>query len=339
MRMTRGLVTVAVFLVLAVGLTQSGSDAWGREAVRQLTDAGVDIAFPDGSFLGQEPVTGYQAAVLVDQLLARMDRATACTDAMAGLPDPDFRFEDVPADHWAASAASRVAALGVRDAFPDGQLHGDDLLDGYQLASLVGQAVAAIDAKMACGERAYEARLGEVAQELSQLRAEIAAGALQGPEGPQGPVGEAGPAGPQGPQGERGPEGPAGPTGAVGPVGPAGPPGPSGPAGVQGVVGPVGPIGPAGPQGDAGRACWDVNGNGVGDPAEDVDLDGAVDVQDCQGAPGEAGPVGAQGPAGPRGPEGPTGPAGPRGPEGPQGPIGPQGPQGPQGPPGECLCD
>ncbi|MFO7545573.1 MAG: S-layer homology domain-containing protein [Trueperaceae bacterium] len=337
--MTRAIVTVGAFLVLAVGLTQSGADGWGREAVGRLTDADVEIAFPDGSFLGQEAVTGYQAAVLVDRLLARLDAATGCTDAMTGLPDPDFRFEDVPADHWAAPAAARVAALGVRDAFPDGRFQGDDLLGGYQVALLVAQALETIDAKVACGERAYEARLGEVAGELSSLRAEIAAGALQGPEGPAGPAGPAGAEGPQGQAGARGPEGPQGPRGEVGPVGPAGPPGPSGPAGVQGATGPEGPAGPAGPVGSPGRACWDLNGNGVGDVGEDLNLDGVVDIQDCQGAPGEPGPAGPRGPEGPRGTTGPAGPGGPAGPEGPQGPIGPQGPQGPQGPPGECLCD
>lgn len=337
--MTRAIVTVGLFLVLAVGLTQSGGDEWGREAVGRLTDAGVEIAFPDGSFLGQEAVTGYQAAVLVDRLLARMDSATGCTDAMAGLPDPDFRFEDVPSDHWAAPAAARVAALGVRDAFPDGQFHGDDLLGGYQVALLIAQALEAVDAKVACGERSYEARLGDVAEELSTLRAEVAAGALQGPPGPAGPAGPAGAEGPQGPPGAQGPEGPQGLRGEVGPVGPAGPPGSAGPSGVQGPTGPQGPAGPAGPEGAPGHACWDLNGNGVGDVGEDVNADGVVDVGDCQGAAGEAGPIGPAGPAGPRGPEGPAGPAGPRGPEGPQGPIGPQGPQGPQGPPGECLCD
>jgi hypothetical protein len=46
-----------------------------------------------------------------------------------------------------------------------------------------------------------------------------------------------------------------------------------------------------------GIACWDLNGNGVGDlPAEDINVDLVVDVNDCTGAQG---PQGLQGPPGP----------------------------------------
>jgi hypothetical protein len=44
--------------------------------------------------------------------------------------------------------------------------------------------------------------------------------------------------------------------------------------------------GQAGQQGPAGLACWDLNGNGIGDLAEDINLDGNYDAQDCQGPPG-----------------------------------------------------
>jgi uncharacterized protein YjbI with pentapeptide repeats len=49
-------------------------------------------------------------------------------------------------------------------------------------------------------------------------------------------------------------------------------------------------------QGPAGLPCWDLNGNGVGDPlTEDVNGDGAVDVLDCQGPQGEPGVPGDPG--------------------------------------------
>jgi hypothetical protein len=47
-----------------------------------------------------------------------------------------------------------------------------------------------------------------------------------------------------------------------------------------------------GPPGPAGLACWDLNGNGAGDPGEDVDADGVFDVLDCLGLAGPAGPPG-----------------------------------------------
>ena len=39
--------------------------------------------------------------------------------------------------------------------------------------------------------------------------------------------------------------------------------------------------GTAGPAGTDGFSCWDLNENGVADPEEDLNGDGAVDVFDC----------------------------------------------------------
>jgi formylglycine-generating enzyme required for sulfatase activity len=83
-----------------------------------------------------------------------------------------------------------------------------------------------------------------------------------------------------------------------------------------------------GPQGIPGLACWDVNGDGLQDTAEDVNGDGAWNALDCQGAQGEQGLPGEAGPEGPPGPAGPEGPAGPQGEQGIQGETGPAGPAG-----------
>jgi hypothetical protein len=109
----------------------------------------------------------------------------------------------------------------------------------------------------------------------------------------------------------------------------------------------TGPTGPTGPQGNAGAAgatgptgihCWDLNGNGINDPAEDVNGDTNFDALDCAGAQGPAGPTGPSGAAGPQGPAGATGATGPTGfgvgPTGPTGPTGDPGPAGAQGPAG-----
>ena len=122
--------------------------------------------------------------------------------------------------------------------------------------------------------------------------------------------------------GSPGPQGPQGPAGAngiacwdlngngIGDVGTedkntdgivdvldcTGPQGPQGPQGLQGLQGDPGPQGPQGPAGADGIACWDLNGNGIGDVAtEDKNLDGIVDVLDCTGPQG---PQGIQGPRG-----------------------------------------
>ena len=69
------------------------------------------------------------------------------------------------------------------------------------------------------------------------------------------------------------------------------------PAG-QAVPGPEGPAGPAGADGldgADGANCWDLNGNGLEDAEEDVNGDGQVDVQDCQGVAGADGLDGESG--------------------------------------------
>ena len=92
------------------------------------------------------------------------------------------------------------------------------------------------------------------------------------------------PQGPEGPEGPQGPEGPKGDTGDTGPEGPIGATGPTGATGPQGETGATGPVGPAGPK---GTDCWDLNGNGINDPAEDVNSDGFWNADDCKGPQGD----------------------------------------------------
>jgi hypothetical protein len=88
-------------------------------------------------------------------------------------------------------------------------------------------------------------------------------------------------------------------------------------------------------------SCWDVNGNGIMDPNEDVNGDGVWDALDCQGPAGETGTNGERGAPGTPGEQGAQGPEGDPGPQGAQGDPGAQGaqgdpgPQGEQGPPGD----
>ena len=51
--------------------------------------------------------------------------------------------------------------------------------------------------------------------------------------------------------------------------------------GAAGANGANGAAGSDGTDGTAGQACWDLNNNGVGDPGEDINGDGVVDVYDC----------------------------------------------------------
>ena len=331
----RKFIAVSVLgIVAGLALMQAAESNWRGEAVTSLNAVGIETAFPDGSFLGEEPLTGYQAAVLADQLLRVVDVRGGCATELP--PEPEGVFAGAPEGHWATDALRRLSTLDVAEAFPEG-FSGDELLSGFQTAALMSEVLSTLNTKLDCGGLAYENRVIDLESQLADLNSAFASGVLTGPAGPQGEPGE------PGPRGETGPAGPAGPRGEVGPAGETGLAGPRGEPGPQGEVG---------PPGEAGLACWDRNGNGRPDPSEDSNDDGAFTAQDCVGLQGEAGPPGPRGEPGPegdRGPEGSTGPRGPegsqgdegpRGPEGPegddgpQGPQGPRGPQGPQGPPG-----
>jgi hypothetical protein len=342
----RHVLTLALVLIAGIGFVQTAGDAWKSEAVNKLSQAGVNISFPDGAFLGEDTLTGYQAAVLFGDLLNKVDVATGCPDAA---PTATFAFADVPPDHWARPSLERISALNVSEAFPDGNFKGDQFLTGYQTAFLVAKTLELLDQKVECGVGDMRAIISRLQTDNSTLQADLASGALQGPPGPAGP---AGPAGVPGPVGAPGPAGPPGLKGDRGAAGAAGP------AGAAGAKGAPGEAGAAGPKGDPGLSCWDLNANGLKDGSEDINRDTEFDALDCAGAPGVAGPAGpagadgangadgSRGPAGPAGPAGELGPSGPPGPagsagekgekgeRGEQGPQGPQGPSGPQGPPG-----
>ncbi len=71
--------------------------------------------------------------------------------------------------------------------------------------------------------------------------------------------------------------------------------------GDQGEIGPTGPTGPTGQgtpgaPGADGLACWDLNGNGAEDEAEDINQDGMFDALDCAGNDGADGQDGSDKP-------------------------------------------
>ena len=74
--LTRVLLILASALPLMV-LAQSEQGAWRAGAVDELNEAGVSTGFPDGSFLAENALTGYQAAFLVSSLLDVIDERTA----------------------------------------------------------------------------------------------------------------------------------------------------------------------------------------------------------------------------------------------------------------------
>jgi len=128
----------------------------------------------------------------------------------------------------------------------------------------------------------------EIEDQIAALQEQVQAGlAKPGTPGEQGPQGEQGPAGPAGADGKDGRDGVDGKDGAPGADGKDGR---DGVDGKDGAPGADGKDGRDGVDGAPGLACWDLNGNGVGDlETEDINGDGTVDVADCQGARGDPG--------------------------------------------------
>ena len=151
------------------------------------------------------------------------------------------------------------------------------------------------------GPQGFQGPLGEAGSDIGP----------QGPIGPQGAPGQdyngqsmiegpVGLEGPQGPKGQQGLQGVQGPTGVQGPKGPTGDRGEGG--GIPGAPGPAGfpggredVPGPQGPIGASGLRCFDINGNGLGDPEEDINGDGVFNTDDCEGQQGPQGPNGFPG--------------------------------------------
>ena len=181
----RKLIAVMISLVIAgVAIMQTSGDSWKSEAVNTLSQAGINISFPDGAFLGEDTLTGYQAAILINDMLTKVDSLTGCPEPASNVP---FIFNDVPPDHWARFSLERISALGVQAAFPDSNFKGDQFLSGYQVAFLVGKVLEVATQKADCGIEDVRGVVSRLQGDLSSLQENITAGTLQGPPGPAGP--------------------------------------------------------------------------------------------------------------------------------------------------------
>ena len=195
----RKFIAVMISLVIAgVAIMQTSGDSWKSEAVNTLSQAGINISFPDGAFLGEDTLTGYQAAILINDMLTKVDSLTGCPEQASNVP---FIFNDVPPDHWSRPSLERISALGVQAAFPDSSFKGDQFLSGYQIAFLVGKVLEVATQKADCGIQDVRGVVSRLQGDMSSLQSSITAGTLQGPPGPAGPAGPTGPAGLAGPAG------------------------------------------------------------------------------------------------------------------------------------------
>ena len=100
---------------------------------------------------------------LVSALAAAFVIGAAGTTFAAANP-----FSDVPRDHWAYDAVTKLAADGVVEGYGDGTFRGDRNITRYEMAQMVAKAMAKGD--MSASDRALVDRLAaEFADELNNL--------------------------------------------------------------------------------------------------------------------------------------------------------------------------
>ena len=100
---------------------------------------------------------------MVAALAAALTIGAASTTFAAANP-----FSDVPRDHWAYDAVTQLAADGVVEGYGDGTYRGDRNITRYEMAQMVGKAMAKGD--MSALDRALVDRLAaEFADELNNL--------------------------------------------------------------------------------------------------------------------------------------------------------------------------
>ncbi len=100
---------------------------------------------------------------LVSALATALVVGAASTTFAAANP-----FSDVPRDHWAYDAVSKLAADGVVEGYGDGTFRGDRNITRYEMAQMVAKAMAKND--MSASDRALVDRLAaEFADELNNL--------------------------------------------------------------------------------------------------------------------------------------------------------------------------
>lgn len=97
---------------------------WAREAVERIAQRGLITGFPDGTFRGNQNLTRYQAALIIDRLLQQLAQQQP-----GAAPAPSISEEDLAAIRNAVQElAAELAALGVRvSALEDNSATKDDV--------------------------------------------------------------------------------------------------------------------------------------------------------------------------------------------------------------------
>lgn len=84
------------------------------------------------------------AAAENKELRAKVDDLTARMDALLSVLNPNMSkdFPDVPENHWAYEAVSRLAGNGIVEGYEDGKYHGERQMTRYEMTEIIYNALS-----------------------------------------------------------------------------------------------------------------------------------------------------------------------------------------------------
>ena len=104
------------------------------------------------------------------ELRAKVDDLTARMDALLSVLNPNMSkdFPDVPENHWAYEAVSRLAGNGIVEGYEDGKYHGERQMTRYEMAEIIYNALSK-------GAKAEKKLVEEFRPELQAMAAQTKA--------------------------------------------------------------------------------------------------------------------------------------------------------------------
>lgn len=124
-------------MMLSLGVSSSfGSD--------RKTAGNVGITFRVGK--GSNGTVSDDVAerlAAMDQKISQLESQNQKLTSMLAIVDPSLtkEFPDVPANHWAYEAVSKLAGNDIIEGYPDGDLHGDRTMTRYEMAQVIYNAL------------------------------------------------------------------------------------------------------------------------------------------------------------------------------------------------------
>lgn len=124
-------------MMLSLGVSSSlGSD--------RKTAGNVGITFRVGK--GSNGTVSDDVAerlAAMDQKISQLESQNQKLTSILAIVDPSLtkEFPDVPANHWAYEAVSKLAGNGIVEGYPDGDFHGDRTMTRYEMAQVIYKAL------------------------------------------------------------------------------------------------------------------------------------------------------------------------------------------------------